>query len=242
MKSFSEVEVVLINYRRPGNVEEIVSAICRQSVAVRLTIVDASPDNSLRVSVARMADRVMRLEKNYGGYNRYVNSSHFDKKITFFIDDDIVPGSRCVECFLAYALDHPDYGVLGQIGRMVRDGKYNVKNHRASECIQEVDFVVKGYFVRREILLNHCQWKEYLKLDEVREDDLLMCSAAQNAGFKVGVIPVMSKEEKMDIKILPERFATSGDAKHISYRTAFIQNLLVHGWSPLDFKIKPQKQ
>lgn len=231
--NLAEVEVIIINYRRPRNVAEIVPAIHNQSLSVKITIVDASPDNSLPASAAKIADRVIRLERNYGGYNRYVNASQFDKEFSFFIDDDILPGRRCVESFLSHALAHPEYGVLGQAGRIVVGGKYNVKNHRAKKDMLEVDFVVKGYFVRREILEWQKQWKQRLELKDVREDDLLVCSAAQRAGFKVGVIPVTSVDEKMDVKHLPAPFATSGNSKHISYRTAFIQNLLIHGWLPL---------
>jgi hypothetical protein len=233
------VEAVVINYLRPDNVSAIVSALRAQNTPIDITIIDASLERrSVPVRARDLADRVVRVEKNHGGYNRYVYSILFEKPFTFFIDDDIVPGPRCVATFLHHAVRHPDYGVLGQFGRFIEDGQYNFKYHRAKRNMREVDFVVESYFVRREVLAHHFSWKKKLGLSEVREDDLLICSAARDAGYKVGVIPVGGREERMDLMRLPQPFALNRDPNHQAYRTKFIQLLMQHGWTSVTSRSK----
>lgn len=233
----AKVEVVVINYRRPANVARILRALREQSELVRVTLVDASIEGRpLTEPDSLLADRVFKLSKNYGGFNRYLAADRFDCSYTFFIDDDILPGRSAVKSFLQWAEGHRDFGVLGQNGRVLRNNTYTFKPVRAQMHLREVDFVVMGYFVRRQVLDALFAWKEYLGLAELREDDFLLCSAAHWVGLKVGVTPCATVEEKMDFEVLPEPFALGKQKDHLTQRRSFIHMLQRHQWKSMEVK------
>src|SRR6476660_2180280 len=100
------VEVVIINWKRPKNVERIIRAMKDQTVPCTITICDChqGPEFSLSDDITPLIDRIFKWEHNLGAFSRYVPIASYDHIYTFFIDDDMLPGKRCLETVLQAAL------------------------------------------------------------------------------------------------------------------------------------------
>src|SRR5687768_4982489 len=145
------VEVVLINYKRPRNVRDIVQAFREQTVPCHISLIDAAigPEFEIDPEVRVAVDRVYSWTHNFGPYNRYVPIAAFSHEFTYFHDDDMLPGRRLIEHFVNAADSLQQFGVLGQQGRLVgSDGTYHAEGVGRSEHFLPVDVVVRGYFVR----------------------------------------------------------------------------------------------
>lgn len=178
-------------------------------------------------------DRCFILRENYGPLSRYIPLLSFTSRFTYFQDDDMLPGPNVVAACLRFAEAHPDFGVIGQEGRLLDRGHYSTKSVVANGAVREVDFVVRGYFVRTELLHQLMPWRSKLGLTDVREDDLLLCSAARMAGYKIGVMPLGRADEKMNQQELTAPYASSNQKNHASLRDAFVQLIRKHGWRSL---------
>ncbi len=147
-----------------------------------VTIVDCHPDIRYRLSPFALtsADRVYRLNHNFGAYNRYIPLGAYQSEYTYFADDDMVPGRRCIEHFLDVCPSM--FGVLGQNGRRLnRDGTYSRRGVERTSELEIVDFLIRGYFVQTRYLeaINRFRWKLGLQGAAAVEDDMLLSFAMQ---------------------------------------------------------------
>lgn len=51
-----------------------------------------------------MADRVIRLDCNYGSYNQLIVGFAIETEFTYIHDDDMVPGSKLLEHYLTLSV------------------------------------------------------------------------------------------------------------------------------------------
>lgn len=235
-----EVEVVIINWKRPENVAQIVVALRSQTKKCTITICDCHPTKSyaLPVSTLQSAHRVYRWNHNTGPFSRYVPIGAFDHEFTLFIDDDMLPGTRCVEHFLDAASRSQHFGVMGQLGRMLaRDGIYRAKDVQRTDRFVEVDIVVRAFFVRTRNLpyIVQLRWQMGYMHEQLPEDDLLLCIAMQLfAGLPCLLTPADEDcETQCNKRELRSAHALSKRPDHLARRNAVLERARSKGWIPL---------
>ena len=115
-----------------------------------VTVCDCHDSDKFSLPTRRAVyiDRIYRWRHNFGSYNRFVPMGAYDHKYTFFIDDDLLPGIRCVEHFWQQAEQLSAFGALGQVGRIVAaDGEYRPQDIQRGPGCTEVDLLVRALFV-----------------------------------------------------------------------------------------------
>ncbi|ADP84974.1 glycosyltransferase family 2 protein [Pseudofrankia inefficax] len=233
----NKVEAVVINWKRPGNVERIVDALQAQSVPCTVTVCDTHIDDQYTLSQATLssADRVYRWGHNTGPYSRFVPLAAYDHEYTFFVDDDMLPGTRCVEHFVNTAESLPGFGSIGQMGRIVPpDGVYTARNVGRLPKAREIDILVRGFFVRTRNLHHIAQlrWLMNYMAEQVPEDDMLLCVAMRLcAGLRNYLTPNdPDPETLMNRSELPDPHALHRRPDHIQRRIDFMLAARAIGW------------
>jgi hypothetical protein len=234
------VEAVVINWKRPHNVEQVVRALRGQSTPCTITICDTHPDPrfSLPDGALDVADRMYRWGHNTGPYSRFVPLAAYDHEYTFFVDDDMVPGERCVEHFVDTARSVPDFGVIGQLGRVIPEsGTYTPRDVSRLPRAREVDILVRGFFTRTRNLHHVAQLRWLMNyVDEaVPEDDMLLCVAMRLcAGLRNYLTPTNPDPATlMNRTELPDPHALHRRPDHLRRRVAFMRAALDLGWPAL---------
>ncbi|OHV35665.1 glycosyltransferase family 2 protein [Pseudofrankia sp. EUN1h] len=237
----NKVETVVINWKRPGNVERVVNALRAQSTPCTVTVCDTHLDDqyALSTSVLDNADRVYRWGHNTGPYSRFVPLAAYDHEYTFFIDDDMLPGPRCVEHFVNTAEALPGFGSIGQMGRIIPpDGVYRARNVERLPRPREIDVLVRGFFVRTRNLHHVAQlrWLMNYTEEQVPEDDMLLCVAMRLcAGLRNYLTPTSPDPETLMNQIeLPDPHALHRRPDHIQRRIDFMLAAKAIGWLPVD--------
>ncbi len=217
-----KVEVVIVNYRRPGNLPAIIKGFRAQSEPCRITICEvAKGPERLTQAVRDTVDAVIDLTDNIGGLNRYVAANAFRLPYTWFHDDDMVPGRRMIEGFLRYT--GLSYGVLGQMGRAVRKAGFAKIQYPEKPTL--ADFLVRGYWVQTRDLasIQRFLWKAWdLGFNGgVREDDILLAKSIEAfTGRRAIVVPPLP-DGRMNQLDLPEPHAQAGEKNHKIARRHF---------------------
>jgi hypothetical protein len=217
------VDVVLINWKRPSNVHKIAERIREQTWPCLLTIIECAPESrfSLDAQDLAAATHVYVLRNNYGAFSRYVSAFSVTGEFGLFLDDDMLPGRRCVEHFVKAAEARPDAGLLGQCGRNIQT-RYRAKDvARSADRFVEVDLVVRGYFVRTNCLPDVFRLRQALGAT-VREDDMVLAAAIRHiCGQKILLTPAGEKDTKMNEAELPAPHALSSNPRHSEMRSRF---------------------
>lgn len=234
------VEVVIINWKRPHNVARIVEALLQQTVSCIITICDCSTSEEFRLDprTRGKVNKVFSSNFNLGGFNRYVPLGSFSEPYTFFLDDDILPGKKCIETYLQAAQRCPDFGVLGQIGRTLQsDNIYRPTNTVSTDEFVETDFIIRAYFVKTRYLHNIIRFKWHIGYMETNliEDDLLLCTSLQYyENLSCYLIPFVGDQETLVNKeeLVDEHSLCSREG-HYFLRSIFIKRVLLYGWVPL---------
>jgi hypothetical protein len=216
-------------------VRKIVEAFQTQRQLASITLVDAAEDYTFATDARTRAgvDRLITLRENIGSFNRFLPLLAYHSAFIYFHDDDMLPGPQLLQTFLQIAQEHPTFGVLGQDGRIFEDEAYSAKSVLSTKGVTETDFVVRGYFVRREVLSAFPDWLNRLGILPRTEDDLFLCTAARLAGWRVGVIAPRTREERMNQEEMPSPYALSQRPEHASNRTKFIHAARSAGWQSL---------
>lgn len=239
-KRKNDIEVVLINWKRPKNVEKIVESLRNQTIPITITICDCNPSKEFELSekTRSVIDRLFSWKHNLGGFNRFVPMPSYEHKYTFFLDDDLLPGRKCLEFFLNEAEKIEDFGVLGQIGRMVDDDLvYRPKSVKRNNELQDVDFIVRAYFTKTKHLHNvvKFRWELGYFEEELIEDDLLLCASLKFYEQLPSYLLPYNRdiESLINYDELSPDFALSERSNHYLKRNDFIRRLIKAGWKPL---------
>ena len=241
--SEKKIEVVIINWKRPANVSQIVESIRNQTIKCTITVCDCHPEEQYALDdfTKQNIDRLYRWEHNHGAYSRYLPLASFDHKYTFFIDDDMLPGNKCLEHYLECATKQPNFGVLGQMGRIIdEDGAYRPKDVPLKNSFIEVDIVVRAYFVETKYLYNIVKLRWFLNYfyDRLPEDDILLCASLKLLENKnCYLIPFTGDRETLVNKLeMSDRFALCHRPDHYYKRSNLINYLLNSGWIPIKMR------
>ena len=241
----NQVEVVVINWKRPDNVTAIVQALRDQSVPCTITICDChdSAEFELSTEAEISADRIYRWEHNLGAFSRYVPLGAYDHEYTFFVDDDMLPGRRCVEHFLAWAGNLRAFAALGQLGRIVdADGTYRADDVARGPGFTEVDILVRALFVPTQSLVHALQARTVLQAIREPEDDILLAVAlAMYAGLRCYLTPLDPNPETLvNLRELPSPYALSSRPTHEQVRSQLTRKAVSLGWRPLRSRQRPE--
>lgn len=241
----NKVEVVVINWKRPSNVGEIVSALRRQTIPCTITICDChnSPEFKLPPSVLDSSDRVYHWKHNLGAFSRYVPVGGYDHEYTFFIDDDMMPGARCVEHFLTWAEQLRSFGALGQLGRILEnDGSYRPQDIERADDFTEVDILVRAFFVRTENLVHVPQMRNLLReFDDPEDDILLSVGLAMYADLASYLTPRdVDPETLVNMSELDRPYSRQSRPHHLAARSRLLRRAMRLGWQPVRSRLKNQ--
>lgn len=222
----TKIRVVIIHFRRPANILSILDSFKAQTVPCHVTIIYVPfGQRSLPGVVNEKADEVIAVRENFGSFNRYVTSSAFFHPYTYFHDDDMLPGPRLLEGFLAHS--GLSYGVLGQIGR-----RRTLESFEPVLDVEEptpVDFVCRGYWVQTRDLpcIQRLLWAAWERGYDpgVREDDILLGRSIEAyTGRGAYVVPALP-HGKMEQQKLPEPHAMWKEEGHRARRLEFMRTM-----------------
>ena len=233
-----QVEAVVINWRRPENVAEIVRALKAQTLPCTVTVCDCHDALEFRLpqSALPYIDRLYRWQHNLGSFNRYIPLGGYDHRYTFFIDDDLVPGARCVEHFWTQAEKLRTFGALGQIGRIVTaSGDYRPLNVARGPDFTEVDSLVRAYFVPTHCLTYVPQMRALLGQAHDPEDDILLAVALSMLGGLATYLTPADPDPQTQVnwQELPSPHARGARNVHFPARSRLLRDAMDLGWRPV---------
>jgi hypothetical protein len=154
-KRYASVEVVIVAWR-PANLLKLIHAFRSQTIPCRIMVittgwmVDGQPVDEATLA---LADRVIRTSENFRGFNRFMGVFALDQEFTYFHDDDMLPGKRVLEHLLIEAGTLREFGIIGQLGRLFKNGGYDASNVARRDQARRVDMLVRGYFIRTKNLV-----------------------------------------------------------------------------------------
>ena len=230
-----QVEAVVINWRRPDNVAEIVQALKAQTLPCTVTVCDChdAPEFRLPAGALPYIDRLYRWRHNLGSFNRWAPLGAYDHRYTFFLDDDMVPGIRCVEHFWSQAEKLRTFGALGQVGRIVTaNGDYEVRNVPRRPGFTEVDLLVRAYFVPTHCLTYVPQMRALLGLSHDPEDDILLAVAlSMQGGLSSYLTPATRIRRRGSTGgVCPLPYARGARDIHLPRRSQLLHEAINLGW------------
>ena len=206
------VEAVMINCHRRGNIVRILEAIRPQ---VQLTtVLDCSVDGGQWT-----ADRTIRFtpkERDAGPWTRYAVSGLYEQEFTLLLDDDLLPNADMVSRFMEYS---DRYDLVCGVGRLLAtDGGYNPRNSPAGEA----HIAVRCYFWRTAALRETVPkaMSRFALAERWHDDDITMCFCLRKAVFVLPGKPPWSE--------LPCSHAISSKPGHIARRDALCRRMSCH--------------
>lgn len=255
----SDILAIVTQFTRPVfNVASIVEALQSQTVACDIVVVDNAPRfdysaNSLRLDFGNGEKRggeffdYWRFTENAGPPCRFapalMDHSH---EFAFFIDDDLVPGSRCIENLLMnYEWVDGKCATIGEIGRNhTLSGEYVKRNLKRYDSPRRVDMTARGHFVRIEHMRHvlNAKWElidkfgEYAKRLVSVHDDLLLCCGIQMATNWPTYLTAKNDDSKSRIRLhdLPDGGGgVSSKPSFVDDRNRLIQMFQSIGWESL---------
>ena len=236
------VEAVVITHRRPKNLLPVLTALRAQSHQLScVTVIDAAPTESFRPKAGfDLADRVMRLGGNFGGFNRYVPLLAYRCDLTLFVDDDFTVGPDAARRMIAVSAARPEFGVIGEIGRTFPPSlDYSRRDVRAdTNNLRPVDTVIRGYLTRTPTLhaVAELLWRLPAEWRHpcIQFDDLMLAVAMNLRGWPSLVYRPNLAIERLVATNLADDFGLCHRRNHVPERVAFLRMAREHlGWRPL---------
>lgn len=249
--------VVLINYRRPQNLLEILPAVRAQSEPCKIVVVDNHPESEpecrLPSEVEASVDDVWRFKQNTGPSCRFAPAllTH-DCEYVAFLDDDFVPAPRAIEHLLNTSKQVGEkFATIGEIGRhfpIAMDGnrvdyRYAPVNVGRMDVPRRVDMTCRSHFVRAEMVRHalELKWdllKRYAGTDYPEllyvHDDVLLCLGIQRAtGYPSYVTAIGPPDTALVARELPDPHAVHHRPYHKKIRSRLVSRCGLVGWKSL---------
>ncbi len=148
------VRLVILNYKRPDNVLQIVKAF---ETYYPITIINNNPDDSIRlpgIDVKSGKDYktidIINNKANLKCMDRWVKCFQYPEEIKLILDDDILPSKTLVDKMIA--LNEPIIGIYGKSGVAKADSYLALNDHW---CVNaDVDFLVGSVIMVKQKVLN----------------------------------------------------------------------------------------
>jgi len=224
------VTAIVVNWRRPDNVQRILRALRQSSARCHIIVCDVRVDETYRKDTFfEGADEVLHLSRNHGGFNRLVPAMLVQTEFTYFHDDDLLPGPEALAALMRCADGMLGMGVLGQIGRVYPDGQFGTDDVLRDEhvCVP-VDNVIRGALVRSALLPGvmhfwHRHGRNFITPEGLVHDDLMLSFALRSAGHINRLTPADHRNDTMiNSEELPDQYALSRRPQHRPERAAIV--------------------
>jgi len=238
----AEIATILTNWKRPQNLPRICKAVRQQSHPSALYIVDNSPDGILPPMATELADDVWRVGVNGGPPIRFAPAFKLWQYDYFlFLDDDLIPGEKCIENCLDHCRDIP---ILGEIGRrfVVENGAWRYRRVNVAQSPSlpvPVDMTARAHFVRADCIhhaceLGHAMWSRYgseVERELFVNDDILLClSVAMRTDRVPHLMPYCEPQRRLRMKDMDAPHAINASAGFLEQRDRFINRFAEMGW------------
>jgi hypothetical protein len=224
----TNVEVVLMNWKRPENIPIIMDALRKQDYPCLITLLDNAAEEQFQLPqpVKEMADKYLFIpEHPFGPYLRYACFGFYEKDYIFFIDDDMKPGRNCVRHFYNYAKLVNGFGSISSFGRIISNRVFTFR------CISQpekqsvpVDLCIRCYFIHREIGEYFPEITRTLfqkqKTHLFWHDDMLLSAICRRADKSIFVIPQGNAETQFNENELSTHHALSSEVHRFQKRQA----------------------
>jgi hypothetical protein len=246
-----EVEIILTNWKRKNNLPILIGTMREQSVPVTITLIDNAHKDTEAVDtwVINKVDKYFRIKNNpYGPFIRFACHGFYDAEYLFVYDDDMIPGKECVSHFLNHAKANPQYGLLGQFGRIFEGDQYNFNKVKRLESFVPVDICICAYFLHRSILPSIDEVKCRIIFNDWTqlfiEDDMILAASCRLAEKEIMLTPDNpDKETFVKKQGLPQPFPLSSMSHRPQRRTEALQLIrsIVPSWNnykAIDHQIK----
>lgn len=145
-ESMSDVTAVLVSYRRPDNMQQLVDALRQQTVVPELMLVNNWDMTTYQI------ERAAFVPWNAGPVMRHIFATYAETEWVLTMDDDIRPGdAEFVEDALALAKKRPDVITCAFGRRLGQSAPY----YRAADKFGRVEIALGRMMIyRRELLDN----------------------------------------------------------------------------------------
>ena len=114
------ITAFLVNYKRQGNLKQIVESILPNKNVEEIVIFNNDPDLKLAVDGAT----VINSEKNWKCWAKYVVPQLVKTKWVLILDDDLMLQENTINRFLEEA-NKDEEGIYGLLGLNLKDGLYS---------------------------------------------------------------------------------------------------------------------
>jgi hypothetical protein len=244
------VTAIITNWKRPRNSPLLVDALKAQTARPNIVLVDNSGvsrehNGEHFYCATRAADEYWRFPDR-GVISRLAPAFlDLTTEYTLFLDDDLLPGNRCVEGLLALADSLSNrFSTIGQIGRIYgRRGaayEYVRRNvHRHPTQPTKVDMTSRGHFcVTASILECAIWWRRVARIlspEHVRRaDDICLCQSIQRETKQPSYL-IAGGDPAFCLRSsdLPSGDALSATPNFHSQRTELINAFAAVGWKSL---------
>lgn len=242
------VTAIVTNWKRPGNVEAIVTALNRQSVRPNVVLVDNSELGKFAAGLLQIGEYWRFPDR--GIVSRFAPALlDLTSEYTLFLDDDLLPGPRCVENLLSVAQNlYGHFSTIGQIGRIYHRVTnaglaYEYKRRNAKipqdESRAKVDLTCRAHFVRTSYLQESI--KRLSHVSRVvgpaiarRHDDICLCQSIQRETGHPSYIVRVTPETALRAQDLPDgSVGASAAGSWTEDRTKLIDAFAGMGWRSL---------
>lgn len=244
------VAAILTNWKRPRNIPPLVESLRSQSLRPTIVLVDNSPTPPEQhgepfYHVTRAVDEYWRFPDR-GVISRFapalLDLSH---EYTLFLDDDLLPGKRCVESLVELAGKLEDrFSTIGQIGRNYRRVGFayeyirrNVGRHATEPT--PVDMTARAHFCVTSSIVECARWWRHaanLLPSHVisHNDDVCLCQSIQReTGHASYLIPGWDSDCLLRTHDMPSNDALSASSGFVESRTKLINVFADFGWKSL---------
>ena len=168
------VRIILLNYKRPDNVLQIVKAF---EGHYPITIINNNPDDTVRLPPIDLKSGkeyisidIINNKTNLRCMDRWIRCFQYIEDYKLILDDDILPSKTLVEKMLK--LNQPIVGIYGKSG-VVNAGSYlDLNDHWCVDA--DVDFLVGSVILVKQNVLNLIREKIINVGYPMRGDDILV--------------------------------------------------------------------
>ena len=211
------LRIIILNYKRPENVEKIVFFLSK--LFPRITIINNNPTYKLPYLGGDID--VINNEKNYFCMERWIRSYEYSEEYKLILDDDILPTPSLIKNMIKTNL--PITGIYGKRGVTTANAYNQLEDVWKPE---EVDFIVGSCILIKQSILNNIQ----SSLEKVgypeRGDDIIVSYLIKR---KLGIPLKLTSGQFM---FLPEGdVGLNKDIDHFTKRWNVIKKFQNIGWT-----------
>lgn len=191
LSDMSNISVLINCYKRPRNVDRIITSLLGQSLPPQAILTRWNDANSFKDSLLAREFDYLISSKNTGVWSRFHDCIDFSTKYVCVFDDDTIPGSRWLENCMD-SINEAN-GLLGTVGLTYQTARSYWPNRRVgwacpNDRIQQVDIVGHSWFFEKDWLRYFWELRRPEGLNLVGED-IHFSFALQRHGINTYVPP-----------------------------------------------------